>query len=166
MSKQTVIVVAVLVLLSISVFAITPKSIVVKQPNSPVSIDSYSGKYKSGDTYGKGKGIQHKVSYSNASNRTIVAIRLGFVSFDIWNEKLDKTGGITIEKIPPGKTDKGTWVTRSYGSFTFLTGVAYVDRVRFEDGEIWKSDPDLIVEEIQNIQEDFEASQLEESAEK
>ncbi len=41
--------------------------------------------------------------------------------------------------MPPvaaGKSDKGEWVASRYADFSFDTGVAYVSKVRFDDGEI------------------------------
>ena len=60
----------------------------------------------------------------------------------------------------PGAASKGTWVATALSDFAFHTGVAYVSKVRFANGEIWKADIDQIASELSKIEEDFDASVL------
>ena len=104
------------------------------------------------------KGINHSVKYKNVSNRTIVAIQFGLVSYSVWNEFLDKLLGVTIQNIPPGETTyNGSWTTSLVSSdFTFWTGVSYVSMVRFDNGEIWTANKEDITASLQYIENNFD----------
>ena len=65
-----------------------------------------------------------------------------------------------MDELQLGKSAKGSWVQRTSGDFAFLTGLAYVDMVRLDDGTIWKSDEDAILTEIRKIETDFDAKLL------
>ena len=54
----------------------------------------------------------------------------------------------------------GLWMRRSSMAEAFHTGMAYVAKVRFEDGEIWKSDLEGLVEQIHRIDKDFTQDSL------
>jgi hypothetical protein len=90
----------------------------------------------------------------------VVAIQLGLVSFDIWNEFLDRTAGVTMDILPAQATSKGMWVASRYADFSFHTGVAYVSKVRFEDSEIRVAGLGAIVAELKKIQADFDVANL------
>jgi len=138
---------------------------IMNQPTAPIKIMSYRAVYiDSGSTY-ISRGIHHNLEYENASGRTVVAVQFGLVSFDIWNEFLDRTGGITMERIAPGSKETGKWVATSYADFSFHTGVAYISRVRFDDGEIWSADLSAVLLELRQIEKDFDASRLKKKGE-
>ena len=65
-----------------------------------------------------------------------------------------------METIAPGSKEKGKWVATSSADFSFHTGVAYVSKVRFDDGEIWSADLNSVVLELRKIEKDFDASRL------
>jgi hypothetical protein len=138
-----------------------PKTIIIAQPNSPVEITAYGARYAPRSTYSK-EGIQHNLTYSNRGSQTIVAIRFGLVSFDVFNRFLGKTGGISMDDLELGKSQKGSWVSSPYADFSFLTGLAYVDLVRLEDGTIWQADESAILEEMRKMEKDFDAKRLKE----
>jgi hypothetical protein len=133
---------------------------IINQPNAPIKIISYNAVYVGSSSSYVSRGIHHSLEYENSSGRTVVAIQFGLVSFDIWNEFLDRTGGVTMETIAPGSKEKGKWVATSYADFSFHTGVAYVSKVRFDDGEIWSADLTSVVLELRKIEKDFDASRL------
>lgn len=138
-----------------------PSTRIVQQADTPVKIVTYSAAYMERSTYIE-EGIHHRFEFQNTSQRPIAAVRFGVVSFDAFNEFIGRTAGIYLDPLPPGgsKNAKGTWITRAYGDFAFLTGVAYVQRVRFEDGEIWTADEAAIVTELKKIQADFDPTKL------
>ena len=90
------------------------------------------------------EGIKHELYYRNTSQKNIVAIQFGFVSFDVWNEFLNKGAGLTIENLNSNEKDDDSWITNPYGSNTFFTGVTYTAKVRFDDGQFWNSNLDDI----------------------
>ena len=138
-----------------------PESIILIQPDCPLEITSYDAVYQEGGTY-TSKGIRHRLDYMNSTDAEIVAVRFGLVSFDVWNEFLSRMGGVGMDRLSPGATEKGTWIASTYGGFSFLTGVAYVSKVRFASGEIWGGDLDDIADELRKIEADFDASNLKE----
>ena len=133
---------------------------IIPQANAPVRINSFTAIYISTSSRYTDRGIHYELDFENLSNRNIVAVEFGLVAFDIWNEFLDRTGGITMTPLAAGQTAKGEWVASRYADFSFHTGVAYVNRVRFADGEIWSADTPAILLEMRKIQKDFDASKL------
>ena len=67
-----------------------------------------------------------------------------------------------MDSLDPGDDTEGTWVASAYADFSFYTGVAYVSKVRFSDGMIWEADLEAVANSIRDIQEDFDASRLQE----
>jgi hypothetical protein len=111
-------------------------------------------------------GVNHSVGFQNATDKKIVAIEFGLVSFDIWNEFLDRTGGLTMQALAPQKKGFGSWEASRLADFSFHTGVAYVAKVRFESGEIWTADLDAVMAELKKVRSDFDATALKRKAEK
>ena len=138
-----------------------PKAIVIGQPNSPVEIIGYTARFQRRSTYTT-EGIEHSVEYKSRGTQKVVAIRFGLVSFDVFNRFLGKTGGISMDDLIPAKTQKSEWVSSPYADFSFLTGLAYVDLVRLEDGTIWQADEATVLDEIRKIEKDFDAKLLKE----
>jgi hypothetical protein len=138
-----------------------PKTIIIRQENSPVEIAAYTAKYLERSQYTT-EGIHHSLTYSNRGTQKVVAIRFGLVTFDVFNRFLGKTGGISMDDLASGKSEKGSWVNSPYADFSFLTGLAYVDMVRLEDGTIWQADEATVLDEIRKIEKDFDAKLLRE----
>jgi hypothetical protein len=148
--------------ISLAVMAAPPtKAIIIGQPNSPIEIIGYSASYQERGTYTTG-GIRHNLEYTNRGTQKVQAIRFGLVSFNVFNQYLAKTGGLSMDDLLPGKKEKGGWVQSPYADFSFLTGLAYVDLVRLEDGTIWKADEETVLSEIRKIEKDFDAKLLKE----
>ena len=134
------------------------KNIIVIQPSSPVGITEYKAEYEQAGSMGQG--ISHSVSYTNRGRQRISAVRFGLVSFDIFNGFLGKHDGIAINDVNVNRSQKGSWLQAPPNGFTFLTSVAYVDTVRFEDGSIWQADAETILEELRKIDKAFDAKRL------
>ncbi len=132
---------------------------IISQVDAPVKIISYEADYQKRGTY-TSEGIRHDIKYQNVSLKQIIAVQIGLVSFDIWNEFLDRTGGVSMEKLEPNEAESGAWIATAYADFTFYTGVAYVGKVRFSDGIIWEADLDAIASEMKKIEKDFDVSSL------
>ncbi len=139
--------------------ALEPVTKIIAQPTSPLTVMSYTAKYQEGGRYTT-EGIRHNVQYENTSDSQIVASQIGLLSFDVWNEFLDRTGGVSIKDIGPGGMESGAWVARAYADFTFLTGFAYVGKVRYADGRIWEADLDAIANEVRKIEQGFDVEKL------
>jgi len=163
-TKLLIFVICILWLLPISLLA--EKSIILTQENAPLKITEYKVQY---GLYNRQKVISHSVKFLNISDKQIVAIRIGFISFTVFNEFLHKFTGFGLANLSPNGEDKGIWNDNHYKSFLFQnygTGLAYVDAARFEDGTIWKVNEADILPQIQEIEESFTADLLKEKKEK
>lgn len=147
-------------LLAAPLWALQPVSKIIDQPDAPLRITKYIAVYQEGSGRYITEGIHHSVEYQNSSGRVVEAVQIGLVSFDVWNEYLDRTGGLSLDVLPPNAKDQGTWVTGRYRGFSFHTGVVYVSKVRFQNGEIWEADLEAIATELAKIEEGFDVSRL------
>jgi hypothetical protein len=134
-----------------------PKNIIVIQPSSPVGITEYKAEYEAGQT---GQGINHALSYTNRGRTRISAVRFGLVAFDVFNGFLGKMDGIVMTDVNVNRSARGSWVQAPPAAFSFLTSVAYVETVRFEDGTIWQTDVETVLEELRKIDKTFDPKQL------
>lgn len=132
---------------------------VLTQANSPVLIYEYEGRYQEGGRYSR-EGIRHDIKYRNTTDRGIRAVKFGLLSFNIFNEFLHRTAGIAMNPLDPGGESSGALIASALADFSFFTGVTYVAKVRFLDGEVWEADEDEIVRQIREIEDDFDAAQL------
>ena len=107
-----------------------------------------------------GEGIAHVVEYRNITERKIVAVVFGLLAFDIFDESQDTLHGWSLDDLEPDVSENGTWTWSSSMAEAFHTGMAYVVKVRFEDGEIWKADLEDITKQIQGIDKDFSPDSL------
>ncbi len=150
---------ALLVLLAPRAHALEPLTRVIAQPGSPVRITAYGAAYQEGASSAP-EGIRHTVAYENSSDRTIAAVEIALVSFDLWDQFLDRTAGVGIRDLVPGAADKRTWVTDTPANFSFQTGVAYVSRIRYADGTFWTADLKAVSAELRKVQADLDPALL------
>ena len=149
---------AALFLLAVPAGAQAPRALIIDQPDAPVVITKYTARQ-----LGTGKvesGINHRLEYRNQTERRVEAIEVGIVAFDIWNEYLDKLMATDLDSLGSGKSGDGSWIHDPAAAFLFHTGVVYVSRVRFENGDIWTADLDAVAENIRSVQSGFSAEML------
>ncbi len=139
--------------------AADPKALVLAQTEAPVSITKYQTRYTRSDKPDE-QGITHKLDYKNVTNRRILAIEFGFVEFTIWNEHIETLIANDLDETGGGKSGDGSWLHDPPTGFIFHTGIAYVSRVRFEDGEIWTADPNDVAEHIKGVEASFSVEML------
>ena len=132
---------------------------ILAQEGAPIAISAYSAKYQPRGTYSR-EGIRHSVKYRNVSKRKIVALQFGLMAFNIFNEFQDRLGGYAIQDVDPGATADGAWIASARAESAFYTGVAYLSKVRFEDGEVWSADLDTITKQVQEIEAAFSVESL------
>ncbi len=149
---------AALFLPAVPAIAQAPRALIIDQPEAPVLITRYTARQ-----IGTGKvesGINYRVEYRNRSERQVEAIEVGIVAFDIWNEYLDKLMATDLDSLGSGKSGDGSWIHDPSAAFLFHTGVAYVSRVRFDNGDIWTADLEAVAENIRSVQSDFSVEVL------
>jgi hypothetical protein len=160
MKKITVLAAAVAALAATqSTRAAGPKAMVMTQAEAPVVITKYTARYDRSDNATE-QGISHRIEYRNRSERRIEALEVGFVEFNIWNEHLDTLIGNDLDAVAVGRAGEGSWLHDPPAGFTFYTGVAYISRVRFEDGEIWTADLNAIAEHLRSLEAAFSVEML------
>lgn len=142
-----------------SVFAeVEPRTTIVAQSTCPLRISQYTARYS------QDEGLRHTISYQNRASQKVVAIRFGMLSFDMFHTFIGRTTGVVVDEMDKGKSDKGSWSTSSPSAPAFLTGIVWVDSIRFEDGTIWQGDEAAVVAEARKIDKDFDASLLKDRA--
>lgn len=136
---------------------------IIPVAESPIELSKFRASYSQGGSYGR-EGVRYNIAAKNTTDRPIVAISVGFVAFDVFNESMGRgLNGVFIENIEPGETSVGTWNHTVLSAFMFEkwgSAYAYPSKVRFEDGSIWRVDPAQMVEKLQEIEEDFSVEDL------
>jgi hypothetical protein len=132
---------------------------IVEQTESPVLVTGYRAEYQKGTATAM-PGVRHDVEYRNRSGQRVVAIQFGLVTFDVWDEFLGRTAALTVQPLGVRSRDRGIWTTPSEAAFAYRTAVVYVERVRFESGEIWTADRETILGALRVIQKDFDEANL------
>ena len=145
--------------LAVPMQGLRPESKIVEQNDAPIVVTAYRAEYtrRTNDTP---ESIRHEVEYRNRSSQKVVAIQFGLVSFDLWNEFLAKTAGLSTEVVAPKARERGGWSTVTETAFAFNTAVVYVERVRFDSGEIWSADLDPVLSAMRTIQKNFDSANL------
>ncbi|HEX7516474.1 MAG TPA: hypothetical protein VF345_04225 [Chthoniobacterales bacterium] len=72
------------------------KSVVLEQADAPLAITSYAATFQAelrNNYTPHSDQIQHAATYKNISSKDIVAIQLGFVAFDAFNNFMQNAGG-------------------------------------------------------------------------
>ena len=143
-------------------------AVVVDQPTSPLKIDTYTAEYSPKDRYSR-EGIVHKVSLTNTSDQKVVAYKVTFNSFDVFNNDMGRgLGGISVQTIDSGQSTSGSWRQSPYAVFSFEkygTGVAYVSTVRLENGTVWTFNEQEVLAELKKISQDLTADIFEDGEE-
>lgn len=145
-------------MLFISVGLLANDARIIVMPESPLKILSYEARYQ--PELGRVReGIIHRIKLKNIGDQDVVAYRISFQAFDVFNRNMGRPlGGVSIDTVATNEKDSGTWTHRPSAAFTFKkygTGVAYVSLVRLADGTIWEADMDHVLLELQKIEEEL-----------
>lgn len=128
-------------------FDYTPKAMKLDLADKAIRINNYTAKYEGDivkDILGS-KGIKHILLLKNTSKQDIVAIQIGFVYFNYFNEPVGYTSTLVLDVLPKGEEKeveaKGKFVgdATTYGCFAFVHKIKYADRsVQIIDTEVAK----------------------------
>jgi len=175
MTAKIIILACIFILLAVPAYAkgktIDPVSIILDQPDCPITITMHKCHFEREDTmqynYHSAR-IAHEVNYKKVSEKDIVAIKFGFVEFDIFNDFLDSFSGLIVEN--PGiinvieRKDGISFYNNTYHAFAFDrygTGIVYVSAVRFFDGTVWKADLDQVIDQLKKYESNLKKEDLE-----
>jgi hypothetical protein len=155
MKRLTLIFACILFTFSTSLNAkVKPVCKIIPQTDLPIQMRKYNAKYIEGE-------ISHEFYGTVISERKIIAVEFCFVSYNIWDEYLGRLNGVSIMEMPKDHIVYGTWTHNCYGDFGFHTGFVFLNKVRYEDGEIWISDKNEVLQELRKFDENFDMAKLE-----
>ena len=120
---------------------------VMEQTDSPIQIVEFTSEFGGRDN----DYIVFEARYLNTTDRPIIGIKYGFIAYDLFNESLGGLSGVKTERggLDGGEDDSSRWQTRARGvARAHETGIAYVQKVRFADGELWIADRDELAEKL------------------
>jgi hypothetical protein len=143
--------------------ALRPEHRIVDQPDAPVHVTAYRTELLK-RTAESQEGLRHDIEYRSRTDQRIVAIQFGLVGFDVWNEFLDKNAALASGSLDARGRERSSWFTPTAAGVAFFTGVVYVERVRFANGEIWTADQDAVLTAMRAVQKDFDAQHLQRKA--
>lgn len=141
---------------------------IISQPDCPIEIKKYKAIYL---PYfdSSPECIMHSITYTNLSDKKIVAVKFGIASFDAFNCLLDKFSAISIENITLNKETTSEWQQNTCSPWMFKTlgtGVVYLDALRFEDNQFWYSDSEQILHEMRKIEKSLTKDDLKDERKK
>ena len=117
----------------------------INQPNCPVKIKFYRAPFNSGIV----KENRHSLGIIKNSPKQIFAIQINVMLFDIWDE-YEYT--IVSNHRDVGNETSFDW-TETAKEHT-MTNVAYINKVRFNDGTIWMSNRNDITKGLDELYKD------------
>jgi hypothetical protein len=114
---------------------------ILEQDGAPVTIRKYDPEpWVLGAEYNDG--VRHEVRFRNDTDRMVVAVKFGALCYNIFNEFQEGSEGIVVKDVLPGKRVNHIVWTYLDDPPSFFSGLIYVAKVRFLDGEVWEADPD------------------------
>jgi hypothetical protein len=147
--------------------------VLVNHPQSGVVLSKYKAWFRDRakqtflDLWAYGKeeapireaGYNYEVGYTNASSQDIVALQVNVVAFNAFWEYCDTFAVFHGAIISPGKSlDKGGMVSFN-NDVSALYYAAWVDKVLFDDGTVWKMDLATVRQQIEekfNVSVDYD----------
>ncbi len=138
-----------------------PKLLFVNQIDAPLKLSGYSVEWLNSE-HTRVSVPTHSIEFKNTSKREIVAVQIGFVFLGIWNEYLDTAHGFSLLSLEPDEESSRSWIIEStkFSSAEIFTGIAYVNRIRFANGEAWKANPGHLLKELRKIEKSSEESMI------
>ncbi|NKB89685.1 MAG: hypothetical protein GKS06_15830 [Acidobacteria bacterium] len=130
---------------------------VVVQPGAPVKVIELEAEFK-----GEGKDflgnyspdrIDIDIKFENVAEARVHAVRFGVISYNVFDEFMSRRTATSTKNLDPAKDRELRWQSfpPRTEAFTFLTGIVYVDTVRFANGEIWRVDQATLAQQISDL---------------
>jgi len=88
------------------------------------------------------------------SKKTIRAVDIVFVVFDVWGDRMRNLGLSQVMDIVEGGIIpfEGGWYANENDVSEFYTSAAFVSRVMLSDGTIWRADRKAIASKLSEVQ--------------
>ena len=142
---------------------LAPVSLLLNQLDAPLEILDYSARYIEGANKGQQGHIEHQLTCQNVGDQAVVAVELTFLSFNLWNELFDRSKHTFVRALDSSEECEFKWpsqIEKDVDGSIFRTGVAYVSRLRFENGEIWSADLSEIAGVLEKVAPEISPSSL------
>ena len=121
---------------------------VLNLKEQPLSITEFKYTVRARESTEDNFSVSYK--FLNTTDKPILAAEFRILFFDIFDRPLDNLSLYMVEKTLSAKTeDKGVAVFGISNFFLVYKAIAYVSRVRFEDGTIWESDYKEVANSLQ-----------------
>jgi hypothetical protein len=141
--------------------AAAQETITIDLAGAPLEIRDYSARYTS-NGHSLRNGIEHRTIVENVTDKLVVAYSITFVAFDAFNRQMGAGfEGYSMTAVLSGRASNSAWQHTLPAAELFErygTGVAWVTRARFSDGEIWEGDAFEADRHLREIAEDLEAA--------
>jgi len=130
------------------------RHVIMSQKDAPIRVVEYDAQIW-GTGSEVGEGIRHDFRFRNDSDRGVVAVKFGVLSYDIFNEFQEETETIVVRDMEPAAQSRHGVVVFPVEPTAFHTGLLYVRKVRFLDGEIWEVSPEDLDAMIRAFEEEL-----------
>ena len=127
------------------------QKVMEQQPLPPIDIDQYTARASA-----DGEDVEHSVVVKNEMQETITAIQLVFVAHDAFSITGISRGDIA-QPIRFHSQGTGHWTTPVHSGSDY---VVFVDKVRFDNGDLWTADPEDVARNLREIDPDFDPRRL------
>ena len=137
---------------------------------APVVIVGYAATLEKVEAQWGGPRIRHELVYRNRTRREIAAVEFGLATYDLFDELMACRAGLCVRPLAPaGAVDilgipvpasRREWLQHGVDPLAFHTAIAWVDKVRYRDGEVWRESRRKIAERIRKLKRSFETGPL------
>jgi hypothetical protein len=136
--------------------------VVINDPSFPVQLSDSAGivvRYKADPG-----GYRWTANYTMTTSSAISAVDVRFVLLDVWGDRLETLSDASVVDVsgPSSKRQSAEWSLYPENEMaSYFVSIAYVARVRMQDGRIYAAHLDSILEEIRKFSAKFEPKGLE-----
>lgn len=142
-----------------------------KKKATPVEIIAYEATLERIPERHGGPRVRHVVTYHrNLGWREITAVEFGLACFDHFDELIHSGAGLAVGPLPaagaedplghPLPPTRREWLQVDAELFAFEAAFAWVDQVRFADGEVWRQGRREIVKKLRGLKGSLEPGPL------
>jgi hypothetical protein len=80
----------------------------------------------------------------NTGQKPVFAYRFMITAYDAFGDYVDTIRASAVATLAPQETDYGKWSLRIRQPWLAATVVVYLEAVRYQDGGLWRIDPDSV----------------------
>jgi len=110
-----------------------------------------------------GGDYRYRARFTIAAKRPVRAVEVRFLTFDVWGDHVRTLSFEEVGDFSPGNKDLlGEWSLYSENAVeSHYASIAYVARVRLDDGSVMLAPSNAVLEEARKFSEKFTPAQLE-----